>query len=129
MAYVHPILGALVVGLTLWVASQGMRARHRAPYAKQARKSHGTVSPWVMVLCWLALLAGLASTAWVREDLSPASTLHGAVGACLALGMVGSWRLSGRFRDPAARTWHFRLGLAITAAALAVAVLGMRLLP
>jgi hypothetical protein len=130
MVYVHPILGAVSVLLACWLAIHGLRSRHPAPYAPESRRLHRTVAPWMLGLWVATWSAGLASTAFLREDLPAARSVHFAV-ACTGVALFGAgWLLSRRFATaPWGRRVHPWLGLAGVACALALAVLGMRLLP
>jgi len=129
MVYVHPILGMLTVALVSWLALHGLRSRHPAPYAVASRRLHGRWALWVLGLWTITLATGLASTALLRDDLPAAASVHFVV-ACVGFAVfVAAWQLSHRFRQPWARRVHPWLGLAGLATAVALAVLGMRLLP
>ncbi len=130
MVYLHPILGAITVALAVFLGMQGLRSTHRAPYARGARRLHGRLAWGVYAVCVLALALGIGSTAWLRDDLDPATTLHfpAAVGlvGLMTVSAVTAKRLRAWSAAPRVHKW---IGVALMAVAAAVAVLGMRLLP
>lgn len=129
MVYVHPILGILTVLLVGWLAIHGLRARHAAPYALGSRRRHGRWALRIFGL-WAATLAtGLASTALLRDDLPAARSAHFGVACVGFLLFASAWWLSRNLAAPWARRVHPWVGLGGLATALALAVLGMRLLP
>lgn len=130
MAYLHPIVGALTLGLLVWLALLGFRSRHRARYAAVARKRHRTVSTFVLAGFALAAVSGGTSTAFLRDDLAFGASLHvwAAVGGVIS--MIVLWVLGTRIRsDRRARRLHPWVGWIALGIATATAVLGMRLLP
>ncbi len=130
MTYAHPILGALVVALVLVAGLQGLRSRHAAPYATAARRWHVRFAPAVWVLCGVALVAGVLSTALLRDDLAPGRSAHLSAGASLFALLTAarfvSRRVSGSRR---ARRIHPWIGVAAMVAAVVTAILGMGMLP
>ncbi|MBW2258431.1 MAG: hypothetical protein JRI25_28090 [Deltaproteobacteria bacterium] len=69
MAYVHPILGFLVVLLLCVAALLGLRARHPRPYAKRSRRLHARLAPVTYLLALVAAGGGGVSTWLLRSDL------------------------------------------------------------
>lgn len=130
MEYVHPVLGLLSVVLMCWVALNGLRSRHKARYAVRSRRLHRRFAPWIYALWAVTLTAGWASTTWLRKDIRAGSTWH-FVAAWTSLGVFGvAALLSLRVPQvPWVRRIHPWFGLAGIAIALALAVLGMTLLP
>lgn len=130
MVYLHPIVGALAVALICWVALHGLRSRHRASYAVHARRTHRRFAPWILGLCWLALVLGVGSTALLRDDLDVAASRHFAVAVVVVAAMTTLWIVSRRMhRAPRLRSVHRWIGLGTLGCALLLAVFGMSLLP
>ena len=130
MVYLHPALGAPAVTLLLWAGMQGLRARHRARYAGPARVFHRRLTPWMYGLVISAAVTGMASVAWLRDDLGEEANAHMVVGwtvaALLTVAAVTSKRLS---VDARAKRLHPWLGLIAMLLGVVGALLGIRLLP
>ena len=130
MVYLHPVPGLLAAILFYWVATQGFRARHPAPYAARARHLHRRVA-WVgFGLALLAAVSGLVATALLRDDLDLADSNHfWAAWALVSLLFVQAgtslWIPSTRW----ARWVHMGNGLLALITVVAVAALGLGLLP
>jgi hypothetical protein len=131
MAYLHPISGALVLALLLYVGSLGLslrrarrdRAALAARHARWARVAYAAV-----LLSWLA---GALSVVLGRDDLTLGASLHFRSGTMLALLLTGS-ALTGRAMErgaDGARDWHPWLGGAAALLAAAHAVAGLRMAP
>lgn len=130
MVYAHPVLGAITLGLLVWLGVLGLRARHRARYAPAARRLHRRLSNAVAVLFALSAAGGLGSVWWLREDLSPAASRHFIAAVVGLMWMVALWALGRRLpRDPTARRLHPWAGYASLLTAAALLVLGFGLLP
>ncbi len=131
LAYLHPLSGAAVLLLLVYVASLGVRARTqpRARAALLAR--HARLAP---VVYWLALASwagGALSSAWLRDDLDFAASFHFRIGTALIAALSGS-TLTARSMDrgsAAARELHPWLGAAAVLLAAAHAVTGLRITP
>lgn len=130
MVYAHPVLGFLAVLAVFWAASVGLRARHKAAYAREARVQHRWAGPLAFALCAFAAIGGLGSVAFLRDDLSLAASWHFAAGggaaAVMGFAAVSSRVLPG---NRAARRMHPLFGMLAVALAVATVGLGMRLLP
>src|SRR5690606_11829412 len=108
----------------------GLRARHKARYAGAARASHRRAAPYVFALWWVTLAAGWASSTWIRDDIGAGSTWHFRVAwaAISTFSLAALLGVSMRGR-PIARRVHPWVGLIGLALAIALAILGMNLLP
>lgn len=130
MAWLHPALGILATILIVWMAFQGLDSRKRRPEALQARQRHRRWTPVAAVLAVLAAIGGTASVEWLRPDMDLAETWHFRTGwACAALGAVAWLTSRGLHRKPALKALHPWVGLALLAAAMATAFLGIEHLP
>lgn len=131
MTYLHPLSGALVLALLVYVGSLGLslrtarrgRAAIAARHARWARIAYvGVLASWV---------AGLVSVVLGRDDLAPTASLHFRSATLLALLLTGS-ALTGRAIERGsanARDWHPWLGGAAVLLAAAHAVAGLRMMP
>ncbi len=131
MNYLHPISGALVLALLVYVGSLGLklRAARRDRAALAARHARWARVTYIAVL--LSWLAGVFSVLLGREDLTFAASLHFRSGTALALLLTGS-ALTGRAMErgaEGARDWHPWLGAAAVLLAAAHAASGLRLTP
>ena len=130
MAWFHPVLGITAVLLILWVGMAGLAARQRDPAAPAKRRQHKRFAPVAALLAGLALCGGMASVAFIRDDLDLAASWHFRVGWLCAALALGSWLSSrGIHRDPRLERLHPWLGLALMASAATLAALGVGLLP
>ncbi|MEO8604783.1 MAG: DUF4079 family protein [bacterium] len=131
MAYLHPLVGALVLALLIYVGVLGLQVRtarrHRTMLAARHERL-GTVV-WVAVL--VSWLGGVATTVLDRPDLSLAASLHFRSGTALALLLTGSWLTARAMRAGGneARDWHPWLGAAALLLAAAHLAAGLRLTP
>lgn len=131
MAYLHPITGALVLALLLYVGALGLKLRtarrnRAALAARHARVARGT---YVAVL--LSWAAGVVSVLFGRDELALATSLHFRSGTLLALLLTAS-ALTARAMDrghAGARDWHPWFGGAALLLAAAHAATGLRLTP
>lgn len=131
VAYLHPLSGAAVLLLLVYVGSLGLQLRsaRRDRAALAARHARWARATYVAVL--LSWLAGAASVLLGRDDLSLAGSLHFRTGTALAVFLTGS-ALTARAmaRGSAdARDWHPWLGAAAVLLAAAHAATGLRLTP
>lgn len=126
MVYLHPVLGALAAASLVWLSVLGLRSRHRAAYAREARATHRRFAWWIYGAIVLSAVGGTASVLLLRDDLD-LGTAHFWTGwatvALMTAGAITSRRL------PAARQYHLGLGLGALVLALAGVALGFRLLP
>jgi hypothetical protein len=130
LVYVHPALGLVSLCLLVWLATAGFRARHAAPYASGSRRLHRRLGNLVAVLFVLSAGSGLATTVFMRDDLSPATTWHAVAGAA-GVALIAALYLLGTQvpRRRWARRLHPWVGIAALAAGGALFVLGVGLLP
>ncbi len=127
MAWLHPVSGVLAVLLVAWMAMAGLRARQRDPLAPESRRLHARYAPVAAAVVSLAALSGPASTALLRDDIAFASTPHFVLGMItLALALLTA--LTSR-QLPRTRKIHPVLGLALLAACVGQALLGLGMLP
>ena len=131
MNYLHPISGALVLALLVYVGSLGLKLRRarRDRAALAARHARWARITYVAVL--LSWVAGALSVLLGRDDLTFAASLHFRSGTALALLLTGS-ALTGRAMErgaEGARDWHPWLGALAVLLAAAHAASGLRLTP
>jgi hypothetical protein len=131
LAYLHPLSGAVVLALLVYVGSLGLQLRtaRRDRAARAARHARWARAAYVAVL--LSWLAGAGSVLAGRDDLALAASLHFRTGTALALLLTGS-ALTARAMERGAmgaRDWHPWLGAAAVLLAAAHAAAGLRLTP
>jgi len=129
MIYVHPVLGALSVGLLVWVGLQGLRGRHPKPYAVVAHARHDRWVRWIYAAILASLLTGMASTFWLREDLDLAGSPHFWLGCATAAILTVNWALWQLKDRQRSATLHRWLGIVALMMASVQAALGLGLLP
>jgi len=135
LAYGHPALMLIALGLVGWTLRRGLALRRRRLQDVRggrgaAIRAHAAVGRPAVWLVALGAVTGPASAVLLR-DWSPLGTFHGwvgllAAGLFVATGWLGARLLDGRSRAVDAHAW-LALG-AVLAAALA-AVAGFVLLP
>lgn len=130
-AYLHPLTGALVLALLLYVGALGLKLRtaRRGRAALAARHARWARITYIAVLASWA--AGLASVAFGRTELTLAASLHFRSGTLLALLLTAS-ALTARAIErghAGARDWHPWFGGAALLLAAAHAATGLRLTP
>jgi len=129
--YLHPVIGALVLLLLGYVASLGLRLRtaRRGRAALAAR--HARLAPIAYAVVLASWAIGLGTTAWLRDDLDLASSLHFRTGCALAVLLTGSALTSRGLRrgSRVAREIHPWLGAAAVLVAAAHVVTGLRIMP
>jgi hypothetical protein len=128
--FVHPVLGALVVFLSVWVMTRGLVTWQGGKPATKARRTHKRWAPWAYWGMLLAAFLGTLTTVFVREDLDPATTWHFWLG-WTATGLMGISFLAIRYRKgrPMLRKVHPVLGGTAVVMALVQMLLGFELLP
>ena len=130
MAYVHPVIGFLVVSTLLWVASLGLRARQRRPSAAAARATHSRLAPVVLVVAVGTAVVGTVSVAWLRDDLTVARSWHFRVAWTVVGLLIAASLVSRRFGTVAnARQAHALIGVTAALGALVGLLLGLGILP
>jgi hypothetical protein len=131
MEYVHPILGATVLALLVYVASLGLRMRTARRGRAELAARHARLAPWAYAGVLLSWTGGLLSSWLLRQDLEVAGTLHLRIGLLIALLLTGSaftarWLSRG---NGTARELHPWLGAVAALLAAAQAVTGLRITP
>lgn len=131
LAYLHPIAGGVVLLALVYVASLGLRLRTRPRERARVGPLHARLGRVVLALVLAVWVSGVASTLWLRADLTPAASFHFRVGSAMALLLIGSWLTSralarGHARARAVHPW---LGAAAALLAAAQAVTGLRITP
>lgn len=129
--YLHPLSGAAVLALLVYVGSLGLKLRtvRRGRAALAARHARWARVTYVAVL--LSWLAGAVSVLAGRDDLALGASLHFRSGTALALFLTGSALTARAMQRGAegARDWHPWLGAAAVLLAAAHAATGLRLTP
>lgn len=134
MAYVHPLVASAALVLSVFVLNLGLKQRDQrrgkgsAPSGNLAR--HLALGPWVVALCWVAVVGGVG-TAVVVRGFAPMGTLHAWAGLFCAVGFTGVWwlgraQLGARQRDA---TRHGLVALLAVFLGGIAALLGIELLP
>ncbi len=130
MIWLHPIGGAIGASLLIWIGALGLRARHRARYAPEARVRHARLAPWVYGLVAGVAVVGTLSVVLLRSDLSPASSYHFWFLWTVVALLTGSLITSRAFaRRPSAREAHAWIGIAAMVCIGIGAALGLGMLP
>lgn len=130
-SYVHPILGALVLALLVYVASLGLRMRTARRERPRLAALHARLAPWAYAGVVISWTGGLLSTWLLRGDLETASTFHFRTGLLIAALLTGS-ALTARWLNrgsATARELHPWLGAIAALLAAAQAVTGLRIMP
>ncbi len=120
LAFLHPVLALVALGLLAWAASLGLRSRERGGAALRPR--HARLAPWAYGATIANFGLGLVSTWLWRRDLELVAGAHFWVGAAICLVLTAVALLSRKIStSPAARSAHPALGmLALLLAALQV---------
>ncbi len=130
MAFVHPVIGTLVILYSLWIMSRGLKARQGGRGAHQARRTHKRWAMYAMVGMVAALASGMASTVWLRPDLTLGETWHLALGWSVVGTMAIAAVLTRYFtRSERLRQLHPWIGIASVVGGIAQAIVGIELLP
>lgn len=120
LAFVHPILGLIALGLLFRAASLGLRSRERRGDA--LRPLHARAAPQAFLATVVAWLMGIVSTVAWRPDLELAAGWHFRIGLAVVV-LLGCGALLSRriHHDERARRLHPLLGVtALLLAALQV---------
>jgi hypothetical protein len=128
IAFFHPILALIGLGLLAYVASLGLRARERG--GARLRPIHERLAWWAYGLMAVNFALGVLSTWLLRPDLELAVDAHFRIGlAVLALLTVAAFLSRRIATDATARLLHPMLGLlAVVLSALQI-FFGMPKLP
>lgn len=134
LAYGHPALMIVAIGLVFLALRRGLDLRRRRLRGERGRgarvAAHAAIAKPAVILVVVGLAGGLISAVLVR-DWAPLRTFHGWVGVVAAVlfaatGWLGGQLLRGRSRAVTAHGW---LGLVAFLAAAVAAVAGFVLLP
>ncbi|MBX2797482.1 MAG: DUF4079 family protein [Myxococcales bacterium] len=129
-AFVHPVIGTIVVLYSVWIMREGLVARQRSKRSHKARRTH---KRWAWYALWgmgLAVLTGMLSTIGLRDDIELGETWHLALGWGL-LGLMALAALLTRYftHDARLRRIHPWIGIAAVVGGIAQAIVGIELLP
>jgi hypothetical protein len=134
LAYGHPALMLVAIGLVFVALRRGLELRRRRLRGERGRgarvAAHAAIAKPAVILVVVGLVGGLVSAVVVR-DWAPLRSFHGWAGLLAAAlfgatGFVGRQLLRGRSRAVDAHGW---LGLVAFLAAAVAAVAGFVLLP
>jgi uncharacterized protein DUF4079 len=129
LAHIHPIIGALLVILLLYVGSLGLRARADRRHARVLLARHRRLA-WTMYPLVLATwVAGLLSTWLLRPDLQLWSTMHLRFGILLIVALSGGVLTSRWMHHPQIRVIHPWFGAAAMLLAVAQVFFGLQITP
>lgn len=110
LAFMHPLLGLVALGLLLHAANLGLRSRERR--GASLRPLHARAAPRAFVATLVAWLMGMISTLAWRPDLEFAAGWHFRIGLAVVIllgcGALLSRRLPG---DERARRLHPLIGV------------------
>ncbi len=130
LLYLHPAVSLATIGLAGWGASLGLRSRLPRRDARECRRLHRRVMPWVYALVLLNWPAGFAATYWLRPEIEAAASGHFSVGIAIVSLFTAVALLSRRVPDDdRARTLHPVLGAATLLLCGIQIFLGLQLLP
>ena len=129
LAYVHPVIGALTVGLLVYVGSLGLRARSDRRRVRQLLAQHARLAPILYALILVSWAAGVVSTWLLRRDLELAASPHFRIGILLVLALSGSWLTSRLMARTGMRAIHPWFGAAAMLLAAAQVFFGLQITP
>lgn len=130
MAFVHPVIGVVTILFTMWISSRGLVARRGTQASSPARRFHRKYAVYALAAMVVSSLTGMASTVWLREDLTLGQTWHLAL-AWVIVGLMGLSGLLTRYftRNASLRAVHPTLGILAVVASILQAIIGIELLP
>ncbi|GIW44565.1 MAG: hypothetical protein KatS3mg077_1847 [Candidatus Binatia bacterium] len=82
-AYLHPIVGAVVVGLVFSLGSLGLQARRWPRRRAEFLRYHARLGPWVCAAAFLTHASGMMAVLWGRTDLALTRSAHFRTGSLL----------------------------------------------
>lgn len=131
LAYLHPIFGAIVLALLVYVASLGLRLRTVRRGRPRLAALHARLAPWAYAGVLISWAGGLLSSWLLRGDLEVARTFHFRTGLLIAVLLSGSALTARRLSrgSAGARELHPWLGAVAALLAAAQAVTGLRIMP
>jgi len=131
LPFVHPVLGGLALLAMAWTGSRGLLARQGARGAHAKRRFHRRWAPWAAAACVLAALTGPLTVFTLRDDLTPADTIHFWVGLSTTAIMGLLWWMTPRRyrRNAMVKNLHPILGVVALVLGVGVLLFGIELLP
>ena len=130
MAFVHPVLGTVAILISVYLMSRGLVARQGTKASTKARRTHKRWAWWSFGAMVLALVTGLGSTVFLRDDLELGDTLHLEIGIGVVAVMGVGGLLTRYFtRSPRLRWWHPWIGVVAVIGAIVQGIFGIELLP
>ena len=130
-AYIHPLSGAVIVLLLTYVGWIGLRLRTARRDRARLAAQHARLAPLVYGLVLVSWLGGLASTWWLRGDLTVTQSFHFRLGSLIALLLTASaitaYQMQRAHHEW--RSWHPWFGAGALLAAAAHVVAGLRMMP
>ncbi len=130
MAYLHPLAGAALLLLLVYVGWLGFTARSRPRRRAELLARHARLAPWVYAGVLAVWCFGAFSSAFLRADLALAQSLHVRLG-CASAALLTASALSAQWmsRSALARDLHPWFGAGALLLAAAQAVTGLRITP
>jgi len=130
LGWAHPAIGAATILLAARGATLGLRGRPGRRGAERQRARHTALMPWVYGLVLVSWAGGLATVWALRDDLTPATSGHFAVGTAIvamfsAAALVSRWVAV----DVRARAIHPWLGAAALLLCGVQVFLGLQIMP
>jgi len=129
LAHVHPIAGALVIALLVYVGSLGLRARADRRHARDLLIRHVRLARIMYPLMLVTWVFGLASTWLWRPDLQVWPTTHFRFGVALVAVLSLAALTSRSMHRPTVRTIHPWIGAAAMLLAAAQVFFGLQITP
>lgn len=129
LTYVHPLTAALVLLMTAYVASLGIRARNDRRRARELLTRHARLAPWAYGLIVASWIVGVGTTWLLRPELELGESQHFRVGLALVAAFSASALSSRWMRLPAARSIHPWFGVAGVLLAAAQIFFGLQITP
>jgi hypothetical protein len=129
LAYVHPVVGGLVILLLFYVGSLGLRARNDRRRARQLLAQHARLAPWIYGLILASWVGGFASTWLLRHDLELGASTHLRIGVALVLALSAGVVTSRWMQRAEVRAIHPWLGAAALLLAAAQVFFGLQITP
>ena len=129
LTYLHPLTAALVLLLTVYVASLGIRSRTDRRRARELLERHARLAPWAYGLILFSWLAGVVTTWGLRPQLELGESQHFRVGLALLVALSASVLSSRWMRSPRVRAIHPWFGVAAMLLAAAQVFFGLQIMP
>lgn len=129
LTYVHPLTAGVILLLTAYVASLGIRARNDRRRARELLTRHARLAPWAYGLILASWIFGVGTTWLLRPELELGESQHFRVGLALVAAFSGSALSSRWMRLPAVRSFHPWFGVAGVLLAAAQIFFGLQITP